>query len=358
MDKQSFEYRRSQRMTRKRPQTATDNEAMQQEIRSAIAQLGLGQGQTLRQMAQLNGGVSSDIWRIDFEDHSICAKRALAKLKVAADWHAPLSRNAYEYAWYEVMSPLFPQAVPRMLGRDEASGMFFMSYLDADTHPVWKAQLLQGHISPGFAKQVGQTLGHMHAATAHNAKLAQRFQSDAEFHALRLDPYLLATAQRHPALAPRLHALYQQTANAHMALVHGDISPKNILMGPQGPVFLDAECAWYGDPAFDVAFCLNHLLLKAVHMPQHQGLLADSFTQLSQAYLNQVNWEPVAVFEQRAAQLLPALLLARVDGKSPVEYLTSTHAQDQARHIATHGLQHIYTHLQQVLATTLKALAP
>jgi 5-methylthioribose kinase len=358
MDKQSFEYRRSQRMTRKRPQTATDNEAMQQEIRSAIAQLGLGQGQTLRQMAQLNGGVSSDIWRIDFEDHSICAKRALAKLKVAADWHAPLSRNAYEYAWYEVMSPLFPQAVPRMLGRDEASGMFFMSYLDADTHPVWKAQLLQGHISPGFAEQVGQTLGHMHAATAHNAKLAQRFQSDAEFHALRLDPYLLATAQRHPALAPRLHALYQQTANAHMALVHGDISPKNILMGPQGPVFLDAECAWYGDPAFDVAFCLNHLLLKAVHMPQHQALLADSFTQLSQAYLNQVNWEPVAVFEQRAAQLLPALLLARVDGKSPVEYLTSTHAQDQVRHIATHGLQHIYTHLQQVLATTLKALAP
>jgi 5-methylthioribose kinase len=358
MDKQSFEYRRSQRMTRKRPQTATDNEAMQQEIRSAIAQLGLGQGQTLRQMAQLNGGVSSDIWRIDFEDHSICAKRALAKLKVAADWHAPLSRNAYEYAWYEVMSPLFPQAVPRMLGRDEASGMFFMSYLDADTHPVWKAQLLQGRISPGFAEQVGQTLGHMHAATAHNAKLAQRFQSDAEFHALRLDPYLLATAQRHPALAPRLHALYQQTANAHMALVHGDISPKNILMGPQGQVFLDAECAWYGDPAFDVAFCLNHLLLKAVHMPQHQGLLADSFTQLSQAYLNQVNWEPVAVFEQRAAQLLPALLLARVDGKSPVEYLTSTHAQDQVRHIATHGLQHIYTHLQQVLATTLKALAP
>jgi aminoglycoside phosphotransferase (APT) family kinase protein len=238
MDKQSFEYRRSQRMARKRCQTAIDNEAMQQEIRSAIAQLGLGQGQTLRQMAQLNGGVSSDIWRIDFEDHSICAKRALAKLKVAADWHAPLSRNAYEYAWYEVISPLFPQAVPRMLGRDEASGMFFMSYLDADTHPVWKAQLLQGHISPGFAEQVGQTLGHMHAATAHNAKLAQRFQSDAEFHALRLDPYLLATAQRHPALAPRLHALYQQTANAHMALVHGDISPKNILMGRRARCFL------------------------------------------------------------------------------------------------------------------------
>jgi aminoglycoside phosphotransferase (APT) family kinase protein len=358
MDKQSFEYRRSQSMARKRCQTAIDNEAMQQEIRSAIEQSGIGQGQALRHMVQLTGGVSSDIWRIDFEDHSVCAKRALAKLKVAADWHAPLSRNAYEYAWYEVISPLFPHAVPRMLGRDEASGMFFMSYLDADTHPVWKAQLLQGQINPTFAAQVGQTLGQMHAATAHNPKLAHRFQSDAEFHALRLEPYLLATAQRHPALAPRLHAIHQQTADGHLALVHGDISPKNILMGPQGPVFLDAECAWYGDPAFDLAFGLNHLLLKAVHMPQHQGLLADSFTQLSQAYLAHVNWEPVAVFEQRAAQLLPALLLARVDGKSPVEYLTSPHTQNQVRQIATHGLQHIYTHLQQVLATTLKALAP
>ena len=331
---------------------------MQQEIRSAIEQLSIGQGQELRHMAQLTGGVSSDIWRIDFEDHSVCAKRALPKLKVAADWHAPLSRNAYEYAWYEVISPLFPQAVPRMLGRDEASGMFFMSYLEPNTHPVWKAQLLQGHISPGFAEQVGQTLGQMHAATAHNPKLAQRFQSDTEFHALRLEPYLLATAERHPSLATRLKSICQQTAAGHSVLVHGDISPKNILMGPHGPVFLDAECAWYGDPAFDLAFCLNHLLLKAVHMPQHQALLSDSFTQLSQAYLAQVNWEPVAVFEQRTAQLLPALLLARVDGKSPVEYLTSTHTQDQVRQIATHGLQHIYTHLAQVLATTLKALAP
>jgi 5-methylthioribose kinase len=336
----------------------TDNEEMQQAVRNAIQQLGIGQGQEVRQMVQLTGGVSSDIWRIDFDDHSVCVKRALPKLKVAADWHAPLTRNAYEYAWYEVMSPLFPETVPRILGRDDAAGMFFMSYLEPSTHPVWKAQLLQGHIDPAFAGQVGRILGQMHAATAHNAELAQRFQSDQEFHALRLEPYLLATALRHPALAARLHTIHQQTASCHVVLVHGDISPKNILMGPHGPIFLDAECAWYGDPAFDLAFCLNHLLLKAVHMPQHQVLLSDSFTQLSQAYLAQVNWEPVAVFEQRTAQLLPALLLARVDGKSPVEYLTHNADTQRVRQVAMHGLQHISTHLPQVLATTLKALPP
>jgi aminoglycoside phosphotransferase (APT) family kinase protein len=256
------------------------------------------------------------------------------------------------------MSPLFPETVPRILGRDDAAGMFFMSYLEPRTHPVWKAQLLQGHIDPAFAGQVGRILGQMHAATAHNAELAQRFQSDQEFHALRLEPYLLATALRHPALAARLHTIHQQTASCHVVLVHGDISPKNILMGPHGPIFLDAECAWYGDPAFDLAFCLNHLLLKSVHMPQHQVLLSDSFTQLSQAYLAQVNWEPVAVFEQRTAQLLPALLLARVDGKSPVEYLTHNADTQRVRQVAMHGLQHISTHLPQVLATTLKALPP
>ncbi len=338
--------------------TDLDNSLMQPDVLRSLHQLGIGHGQAVRHMVQLTGGVSSDIWRIDFEDHSVCAKRALAKLKVAADWHAPLSRNAYEYAWYEVISPLFPLAVPRMLGRDEAAGMFFMSYLDADTHPVWKAQLLQGHINPLFAKHVGQTLGQMHAATAHNPQLAQRFQSDTEFHALRLEPYLLATAQRHPLLADRLRAIHQLTADTHVALVHGDISPKNILVGPDGPVFLDAECAWYGDPAFDLAFCLNHLLLKAIHLPDHAPALAQSFEAMTQAYLAQVHWEDAAAFEQRTALLLPALLLARVDGKSPVEYLTHPASHQQVRHVASHCLQASHTHLLQVLQSVLKVLKP
>ena len=103
-----------------------------------------------------------------------------------------------------------------------------------------------------------------------------------------------------------------------MALVHGDVSPKNILVGPDGPVFLDAECAWYGDPAFDLAFCLNHLLLKCVWVPSAKEKLLQCFSVLSSSYLQRFS---SGNLEERTASLLPALLLARVDGKSPVEYL-------------------------------------
>jgi aminoglycoside phosphotransferase (APT) family kinase protein len=104
-------------------------------------------------------------------------------------------------------------------------------------------------------------------------------------------------------------------------LVHGDFSPKNLLFGPRDRD-LDAECAWYGDPAFDLAFVLNHLLLKGAWQPQWRGRYIGAFTTLTAAYLAHVAWEPQAECEARAAALLPALMLARIDGKSPVEYLT------------------------------------
>ena len=129
------------------------------------------------------------------------------------------------------------------------------------------------------------------------------------------------------------------TANTKLALVHGDVSPKNILIGPQGPVFLDAECAWYGDPAFDLAFCLNHLLLKGLWVPVRRKAFLKCFDALSAAYLEGVAWESAAAIESRAASLLPGLLLARVDGKSPVEYLTADSDKDFVREVAGRLLQ-------------------
>jgi Ser/Thr protein kinase RdoA (MazF antagonist) len=124
------------------------------------------------------------------------------------------------------------------------------------------------------------------------------------------------------------------TAATKVALVHGDISPKNILVGPEGPVFLDAECAWYGDPAFDVAFCLNHLLLKCLAAPAATAGFLGCFDALAETYLGGVAWEPAAALEARAAHLLPGLLLGRVDGKSPVEYLTEEADKKCVRQVA------------------------
>jgi aminoglycoside phosphotransferase (APT) family kinase protein len=160
------------------------------------------------------------------------------------------------------------------------------------------------------------------------------FPTGPLFEALRLEPYLRATGRKHPALAGRLEALADRTAAAKVALVHGDVSPKNILTGPDGPVFLDAECAWYGDPAFDLAFCLNHLLLKCLAAPQASADFLIAFDELRDAYLGGVTWEARQTLEARAASLLPALFLARVDGKSPVEYVTRDEQRDRVRRVA------------------------
>jgi aminoglycoside phosphotransferase (APT) family kinase protein len=284
----------------------------------------------------LSGGVSSDIWRVTLRGGDVCVKRALPRLRVAQVWEAPVERNRYERMWLETANAVIPGVAPKVLaGGDD--GFFAMEYLPG--LPVWKAALRAGRADPAFAADVGRKLAAIHNATARRSDLAAAFATDASFHAIRLEPYLLTAARAHGDLAEKLQALSERTAKTRLALVHGDVSPKNILVGPQGAVFLDAECAWYGDPAFDLAFCLNHLLLKGLWVPASKAGFLDCFDALASEYLQSVDWEPPAVFEQRAATLLPGLLLARVDGKSPVEYLTSDAQKNVVRSFARTFLQ-------------------
>ncbi len=279
----------------------------------------------------LAGGVSSDIWRVDLRSGPVCVKRALARLRVAQVWEAPVERNLYERRWLEAAARIVPGIAPRVLAASDA-GLFAMEYLP--TLPLWKDELRAGRADAAFARRVGGDLARVHAATAGDAAIARQFATDANFHAIRLEPYLVATGRTHPDLAPRLQALVKHTAATRLALVHGDVSPKNILCGPQGPVLLDAECAWYGDPAFDPAFCLNHLLLKGLWVPEAKARFLECFDAFAQAYLGGATWEPRAALEGRIASLLPGLLLARVDGKSPVEYLTDESSKDLVRRVA------------------------
>ena len=234
-----------------------------------------------------------------------------------------------------VAAGIVPSAVPAILGEDRAAGCFAMAYLGADDHPIWKTLLRDGVIDPATAGEVGGVLGRIHAATADRADLAARFPTDDIFYAIRLEPYLVATGRAHPDLAARLAALVEVTRSTKRVLVHGDFSPKNILAGPAGPVILDAECAWYGDPAFDLAFVLNHLLLKGAWRPAWRARYAAAFDDASERLLRaRFVGAARTALEARTAALLPGLMLARVDGKSPVEYLTDAADQDAVRAFA------------------------
>jgi aminoglycoside phosphotransferase (APT) family kinase protein len=324
---------------------------------AALSRLNLVPAGERPRFTPLPGGVSSDIWRVDLASGPLCVKRALPKLKVAADWRAPVERNAYEVAWMETAGRILPGSAPRIRGHDAAAGLFAMEFLDPAQYRLWKSELRDGRADPGFAAAVGRSLAAIHAGTAGDARVAERFATDAIFHAIRLEPYLEATARAHPEHAAALAALVAVTAQTKRTLVHGDVSPKNILVGPGGPVFLDAECAWYGDPAFDFAFCLNHLLLKCLWRPASAAGFLACFAALAASYCAGVAWEAPAALEGRAARLLPGLLLARIDGKSPVEYITAEADKTMVRKTAGWLLANPVERLAAVADSWRRALA-
>ena len=272
-------------------------------------------------LTPLTGGVSSDLWRADLPSGPVCVKSALPQLKVARRWLAPTSRNRVEYEWLRFAQPLAPGQIPRVLAHDQRASLFAMEYLPPDQYPVWKTLLLTGQVDTEAAREVGDLAGTLHAASALDPAAAAMFATDENFDALRIEPYLRVTARAHPDLQEQLAGIAQRTAGTHLAVAHGDVSPKNILLGPHGPVLLDAECAWYGDPAFDVAFCMNHLLIKSVKVPTAAAALCAAARALAEAHARHVRWEPTGDLDSRVASLTPALALARVDGSSPVEYL-------------------------------------
>lgn len=305
----------------------------QADLQSWLRAAGLARADERPAVTPLSGGVSSDVFRVDLESGPICVKRALARLKVAADWQAPVERSANEAAWLRVARRLDGPLVPEVLAEDAQAHLFAMSWFEPEEFPNWKTELAAGRVDTGFAAAVGGALGRLHAATADRPELAAQFETTELFVDLRIAPYLLHTAAAHAALAPRIEAIAAGVLATRRVLVHGDVSPKNILVSAR-PVFLDAECAWYGDPAFDIAFCANHLLLKAVWKPEGAHAYAGAFEALTVGYLAEVGWEEPAALEARAAPLLAALFLARVSGKSPVEYLTQEREKALVRSVA------------------------
>jgi len=282
----------------------------------------------------LAGGVSSDICLVSDDAHRLVVKQALPKLRVAAEWFADPIRNRYEQAYISFVAGLDASAVPHILYCDDELSFFAMEYL-APPLENWKTRLLSEPASPQWAAKAGEILGKIHAASWDNDALKKQFDTTANFHELRSEPYFLYTAERHPAVAEQMRAHVTALECNRRCLVHGDFSPKNILVSAERMVLLDCEVAWFGNPAFDTGFLLNHFFLKAAHRPEQAAKymeLADAFWKKYILHLGENN------VEQTLSWLLPMLLLARVDGKSPVEYLNPAQ-QETVRRFALAQLQ-------------------
>jgi aminoglycoside phosphotransferase (APT) family kinase protein len=272
-------------------------------------------------MHPLAGGVSSEIWRIDLTSGPVVAKQALAQLRVPGTWFAPVERTRYEIEWMRTAESIWPGLTPRIVAASGDLGVIVMEFLDPAEQGLWKSELLAGRAAPAVAEAVGRRVGTIHREAA-RSDVRDRFDNVPVFAALRLDPYLSATARAHPDLADRLDGIRAAYLDHRSTLVHGDVSPKNIMVGPRGPVLLDAECATWGDPSFDVAFCATHLLLKMVAVPRCRHELQRCLDALAAGYAAATATEHDSVFWRRTADLTAALTLARVDGLSPAEYLT------------------------------------
>lgn len=274
------------------------------------------------QLLPLRGGVSSEIYLVVDGDERFVVKRALPKLKVRDDWFADPRRNVSEWNYFKCVSQFLPDAVPQLRFANPSAGYFGMDYLGGH-FANWKQMLLRGAGEIQSAQIAGRILGTIHRATANRPELRQRFDTLENFRQLRLAPYLLTTGERHPDLREFYEAEATRLAAAKECLVHGDFSPKNLLVCGARMVLLDAEVAWYGDAAFDVAFLLNHLFLKALyHAPRDPGIaeMIQMFWRTYRAERSSTSRD----LEITVTRLLTLLLLARVDGKSPVEYLDST----------------------------------
>jgi len=295
---------------------------------------------------ELGGGVSNRVILAESSEFRCVLKQSLGRLRVEREWLSDRSRIFREAAAMRWLAcRVRGGRVPALLYED--TGTFAIAMEAAPPGAVmWKTQLLSGEASADHARAAGTLLGSIIAASWNHPEARELFGDQTVFDQLRIDPYYRFTASQHPSHRGYFETLMERSAARRVSLVHGDWSPKNLLIAGSEMWAIDWEVVHYGDPSFDVAFLLNHLLLKSiVRAGLYARPLAEEFLAALAAELpTDARW-----IEAAALVHLPALLLARVDGKSPVEYLDET-GRVRARELALSLMAQPAASIQEVFA--------
>lgn len=301
----------------------------------------------------LGGGVSNMVILVETPDERFVVKQALPQLRVKDEWLADRGRIFRERDALVDCATLLPRGwVPEVLWSDEPNFLFAMRAAEEPSE-FWKNRLLKGRIEPELARRAGVALGLTIRGSWRSEFYERTYGDQTAFDQLRTDPYYRTIARRNPDIASYVEEWLGVVDGRRFALTHGDWSPKNMMVTPSGMVFIDYECAHFGDPAYDAAFAINHFLLKGFYQPD----LAEEFVGLARVFfawtVSVLPVEALRDFEAATARHLGLLLLARVDGKSPVEYLTDEAVRDVVRRTAKAVIRERTEVLERVFALAL-----
>jgi aminoglycoside phosphotransferase (APT) family kinase protein len=325
-----------------------------EEVIPYLREVGLLRPDATARAEVLSGGVSSGVFRVEWGDDAVVVKQALPQLRVSDEWLSRVERSSTEARAAEALSRLLPEgSVFPPLHVDEQRNLFVMRSAPREAE-TWKAKLMRGELACETARQVGVLLGTMHRGSREAPGLREAFADRQDFLSLRVEPYLVVTAERRPNLAAAIDRHTRRMLSVSTCLVHGDYSPKNLLVGPGRPdevVLLDHEVAHWGDPTFDTAFCLTHLHLKTCTFPRRTRDFLDLVETFWNAYMEVARPDDTVGFERDTVGMLGCLLAARVDGKSPAEYLTTEELRSRVRTLSETILLGQLTTLRAVRGT-------
>ena len=280
---------------------------------------------------QLSGGVSCNVWKIVLKNNRWVMKQALEKLKVEKDWFSDVERIHREHEVMEALDDFIPKgAIPKVLHVDYIDHIYMMTCAEEEAQ-TWKDMLMKENFSIAVTANTANILREIHHHSNRiNAADKAKFQDQKYFIQLRVDPFHRFLMQKNPELSSSIQKLIDEVTLQKTCLVHGDFSPKNILVGKDDNVMLiDFEVAHWGNPIFDLAYCIGHLMLKGWYLKKHKEIL-----KLIEVFL--------AVYRRKVNNLIPHLglmLLARMDGKSPVSYITEENMRNTIRKVAINWIQ-------------------
>jgi aminoglycoside phosphotransferase (APT) family kinase protein len=288
---------------------AVDDGGVPSEIAAALRAMDLLAPGDVPRLTPLSDSDDARVMRADLGWGTVCVKH-VATAPGTQDGAISTERVDAEVRWLKLAQSAVPGCTPAVLGSLPSSGWLALEYLGAAEFPTWQSRLASGRVEPWIAAELGHLYGRLHAATARSAALAQHLERRTAFHALRIAPAFERVAAADPDCAPALQRIAADLAATRVALVHGDLTPENVLCGPRGPVLVDADCAHYGDPAVDVATLLAALWVRMATHCRLRGEYTACWDAFHSSYAAHVTWDMPERAGSRAAALIIAFGLA------------------------------------------------